>query len=69
MGFIRQGEVGLARKLLVWRYQKIGATLPSSEFLDEQAKQVVDDAHRIGRERGKNVVAIMKKMVNDIVKR
>jgi len=29
------------------------------------ARNLVDDAHRIARERGRNVVSILKELIND----
>ena len=36
--------------------------------LEKQAARFVEDAHRIARERGRNVISILKEMVNDIKK-
>ena len=40
--------------------------MPPSGQLREQANRVVDDAHRIARERGSNVLAIIKELIADI---
>ena len=68
MGFFRQQEEHLAMRFLTWRYQKLGKPLPAEAELKTQACQIVSDAHRIARERGRNVVAIIKDLVNDIKK-
>jgi hypothetical protein len=34
--------------------------------LERQAAKIVDDAHRIARERGRNVMSIIKEMVASI---
>jgi hypothetical protein len=64
--FIRQQEERLAMRLLAWQYQKNEMALPPPSELARQAAKLVDDAHRIARERGSNVVAIIKDLVADI---
>jgi len=66
MGFIRQQEEKLAARLLAWRYQKMNMTVPAETELKLQAAKLVDDAHRIARERGSNVISIIKDLVNDL---
>jgi hypothetical protein len=66
MGFIRQQEVKLAVRLLTWRYQKMNITIPADTELKRQASRLVDDAHEIARERGRNVISILKDLVNDL---
>jgi hypothetical protein len=68
VGFFRQQEEHLAMRFITWRYQKLGKPLPGEAELKTQATQIVSDAHRIARERGRNVVAIIKDLVNDIKK-
>ena len=53
-------------RLLEWHYQKNNMTMPQLGQLREQADRVVDDAHRIARERGANVLAIIKELIADI---
>lgn len=68
MGFIRQQEEKLAIRLLAWQYQRLNRPLPNPAELERHAVKVVDDAHRIAKERGGNVMAIMKELVADIRK-
>ena len=68
-GFVRRQEERLAVRLLEWRYQKMNMPLPSKDELERHAAGIVDDAHRIARERGRNVMTIIKEMVADIKKR
>ena len=68
MGFFKQQEERLAIRFITWRYQKLGKPVPNEAALKIQASQIVSDAHRIARERGRNVVAIIKDLVNDIKK-
>jgi hypothetical protein len=64
-GFIRKQEVGFAKKLLVWKYEKSGAVLPHESVISVHAEKVVADAHRIAKESGSNVLDIMKEMIKD----
>lgn len=69
MSFFRNQEEKLARRFITWQYEKKGLPLPGEAELSRLARQVVDDAHRIARERGRNVVAIIKELADDIKKR
>jgi hypothetical protein len=68
VGFIRQQEKRLAVRLLIWQYQRMKIPVPTMEELEKQAARFVEDAHRIARDRGRNVVAILKEMITDIKK-
>ncbi|MDH3358349.1 MAG: hypothetical protein OET81_13440 [Desulfobacteraceae bacterium] len=66
MGFIRQQEKRLAVRLLIWQYQRMNMSVPAMEALEQQAARFVEDAHRIARERGRNVMSILKEMIGDL---
>ena len=66
MGFIRQQEEKMAVRLLTWRYQKMNINVPPMPELERQAAKLVGDAHDIARERGRNVISIMKDLVDDL---
>jgi len=68
MGFFRQQEERWAVKLLEWQHEKHHIPLPGREALERQAKALVEEAHRIARERGSNVLAILKETVADVLK-
>ena len=66
MSFIRQQEKRLAVRLLIWQYQRMNIPVPATEDLQQQAARLVEDAHRIARERGRNVISILKEMIGDL---
>lgn len=68
-GFFRQQEERMAMRLLTWQYQRQKMALPGEDEIQRRAEQLVDDAHRIAKQRGRNVLAIMKEMVADIKKK
>ncbi|RJQ50169.1 MAG: hypothetical protein C4530_22070 [Desulfobacteraceae bacterium] len=68
MGFIRKQEERLAVRFLVWQYERLKIPAPPAEVLEKQAAKIVDDAHTIARERGRNVVSIIKELVQEIRK-
>lgn len=68
MGFFRQQEERLAVRFLTWRHQKLNLPVPDEAELKLQAAQIVEEAHRIARERGQNVIAIIKDLVDEIKK-
>jgi len=69
MGFIKRQEQRLAVGLLMKRYEKKKMSPPSAGELNAQAARLVDEAHRIARDRGKNVVSIIKDLVQDLKKK
>jgi hypothetical protein len=69
MSFFRKQQEKMAVKLLTWKYQRMNAEIPPINQLNAQAIKIVDDAHRIARERGRNVLDILKDLVDDIKKR
>ena len=68
MGFIRQQEERLALRLLAWQYQRMNLPLPHTDEMVRLAAKLVDDAHRIAARRGRNVIAIIRELVDDINK-
>jgi hypothetical protein len=69
MGFLKNQQIKIAIRLLAWQYEKNGSPLPEADRLNVQASQLVDDAHRIARERGGNVLTILKQIVTDALRR
>ena len=69
MGFFRKQQEKLAIRLLAWQYQRQNVPLPPYVQLEAQAAQVVDDAHKIAKERGSNVMTIVKELVQEVKKR
>ena len=63
MGFLKNQQVNVAIRLLARQYERNGQQLPERALLEGHARQLVDDAHRIARERGGNVIVILKQMV------
>jgi hypothetical protein len=68
MGFIRQQEEKIAMRFLNWQYQKLDQPVPDDTELARQATRIVEEAHQIARERGSNVLSIMKDLIADIKK-
>jgi len=69
MGFLRRQEERLAIRFLVWKYQRMNLAVPALSKLQGQAGRIVDDAHRIARETGGNVVSIVKELIDDLKKK
>ena len=68
MGFIRRQEERMAIQFLTWKYQKSNMALPPEEELKKQACKIVDEAHRIAKERGSNVLSILKELTGNYLK-
>lgn len=68
MGFIRRQEERLAIRFLVWQRQRINLVVPPHSELQRQAGKIVDEAHRIARQTGGNVISIIKELINDLKK-
>jgi hypothetical protein len=69
MGFFRQQEEKLAMRFLTWQYQKLNLPVPDDAELARQAARIVGEAHQIARERGSNVISIMKDLVAELKKK
>ena len=69
MGFLRRQEERLAERFLVWKYQRMNLAVPTPSILQSQAAKIVDDAHRIARETGGNVMSIIKELIDDLKKK
>ena len=67
-GLIRRQEENLAIRFLQWKYEKNNFVVPPISELQRQASNIVDDAHRIARERGRNVISIIKELIGDMKK-
>ena len=59
----------MAMRLLTWRYQRLEIPVPSPHELEARAVALVDEAHRIARQRGRNVLVIMKELVGNLTKK
>ncbi len=68
MGFFRQQEERLAIRFLTWQYQKWGKPVPEDSDLKLQASKIVAEAHSIARQRGQNVISIIKELIADLKK-
>jgi len=69
MGFFRQQEENLAIKLLKWKYQRENRMPPADAALQRHAGRIIDDAHRIAKEKGRNVLTIIRELVADMKSR
>lgn len=69
LGFVRKQEVAFAKKLLIWKYEKAGLALPEDEIISAHAEKVVEDAHRIAKQSGRNLLEIIKNTAKDFKKK
>ncbi len=65
-GFVRRQEIGFARKLLVWKYEKSGMVAPDEADISAHAQRIVEQAHVIAKNTGSNVFEILKESVKEI---
>ena len=54
-------------RLLAWHYEKNAMMMPPPSELSQQAERLVNDAHHIARERGRNVVSIIKDLFGPLI--
>jgi hypothetical protein len=69
MGFFRNQEEKLAARILRWQHEKQKMPMPPESEIRRHAGRIVDDAHRIAKERGGNLLDIMKELVQDFLKK
>jgi len=67
-GFIRKQEIAFAGKLLLRQYEKSGIALPGEAAISAHAEKIVEDAHRIAKKSGSNVLEILKNKVREMMK-
>jgi hypothetical protein len=65
MGFIRDQEEKLAARILRWQHEKHKLPMPPESEVRRHAGRIVDEAHRIAKARGGNLLDIMKELIND----
>ena len=58
----------MVKQFLIMKYQKMNIEVPADPELQEHAGRIVDDAHRVARERGSNVLTILKELANNYLK-
>ncbi len=68
MGLLKRQEVRLTIRYLIWKYQKSSIPIPDTQELERRAEMIVDEAHRIARIRGRNVISIVKELIDDLKK-
>jgi len=68
MGFIRRQEERMTIQFLTWKYQKSNIPLPPEPELQKQASKIIDEAHNIARERGSNVLSILKELTDKYIR-
>jgi hypothetical protein len=68
MGFFRQQQEILAQRLLRWQYERLKQPIPPQDVLDQQTIKLVDEAHRIAKKSGRNVLSIVKDLIANLRK-
>ncbi len=64
MGFIKNQQIKIAVNLLEWKLKKDGMNVPERKILKAQAEKVVDEAVKIAKTRGMNILSILKELIN-----
>ncbi len=57
----RNTEIRVAETLLRWKYKKEGKDIPEPPEIKRQSEGVAEQAHRIIRRRGKNILRELKR--------
>jgi hypothetical protein len=60
LDYIRQSELRLAKSILRWKLQKEGSPPPNNSDLDAAASRLLDEAREIAKQRGMNLLDILK---------
>ncbi|MCP3925735.1 MAG: hypothetical protein GY714_24465 [Desulfobacterales bacterium] len=64
MGFIKNQQIKIAANLLEWKLKNDGMKVPERKILKAQAEKVVDEAIKITKTRGINILSILKELIN-----
>ena len=68
MSFLRHQQVQLAERFLKWQYEKKGHPLPDADELRRKSQTLVQEAQRIAQRTGRNVISIVKELIQDFKK-
>lgn len=66
MGFWQRQQIRAAMRYLTWRYEKAQLPVPQESELERQAQALLAEAHRIAQRTGKNVLGIVKDLIDDL---
>ena len=65
---VKEQGISLSELAMVLKYQKMNLIVPPVSELQRLASNIVDDGHRIARERGQNVISSIKELIADMKK-
>jgi hypothetical protein len=66
MGFWQRQQVRVAMRYLTWQYDKAQQPVPQEPELEQRAQVLVAEANRIAQRTGKNVLGILKDLINEL---
>ena len=65
---VRSAEKKLTKGLIKWKLRRVGLPTPNEETLDRGSERIVDEAHRIMKERGKGILGELKQAKEEFLK-
>ncbi len=65
---VRSAEKKLTKRLIKWKLRRVGLPTPNEETLDKGSERIVDEAHKIMKERGKSIFEELKQAKKEFLK-
>jgi hypothetical protein len=65
---VRSAEKHLTKGIIKWRLRRLGLPTPDEETLEKGSERIVDEAHRVMKDRGKGIVEELKQAKEEFVK-
>jgi len=65
---VRSAETKLTKGVIKWKLRRLGLPTPDEETLEKGSERIVDEAHRIMKERGKGILEELKQAKEEFLK-
>jgi hypothetical protein len=65
---VRSAEKKFTKGVIRWKLRRLGLPTPNEETLDKGSERIVDEAHKIMKERGKSILDELKQAKKEFLK-
>lgn len=65
---VRSAEKKLTKGVIKWKLRRLGLPTPNEETLEKGSERIVDEAHRVVKDRGKGILEELKQAKEEFLK-
>ncbi len=65
---VRSAEKKITKRVIRWKLRRLGLPTPNEETLDKGSERIVDEAHKIMKDRGKSILDELKQAKKEFLK-